>query len=86
MARSKEEWDVPSAPAGGDTYHCTEEKSKTRKASVPQKGRHAAEEALDAQERAAQAAGAEVMKRMGMPGLVLFRKLQLQGSRHTDQG
>ena len=63
-----------------------EEKSRTRKASVPRKGRHAAEQALDAQERAPRAAGAEVMKRMGMLGLVLFRRPQLQGSWRADGG
>lgn len=76
----------PSAPAGGDAYHCMEERSRTRLASVPQKGRHAAEEAPEAQERAAQAAGAEVMKRVGRPGLVPFRRPQLQGSQRADGG
>lgn len=61
-----------------------EERSETRKASVPQKGRHAAEEAPEVQERAAQAVGAEVMKRVQMPRLVLFRRPQLQGSQHGD--
>lgn len=32
MARSKEEGGVPSVSAGGDTYHCLEEKSRTRDA------------------------------------------------------
>lgn len=61
-----------------------EERSRTRQASVPQKGRHAAKEAPEAQERAARAAGAEVMKRVGMPRLVLFRRPQLQGSQRGD--
>lgn len=80
MPRSKDEWDVPFVSAGGDTYHCTEEKSGTREASVPRKGRHAAEAASEAGERAAQSAGAEVMKRERTSRLVLFRRPQLDGS------
>lgn len=81
MARSKEEWDVPSASAGGDTDHLAQEKSGTREASVPQRA------GLPQRcERAAQAAGAEVMQRERRPRLALFRGPQLEGPRRRGRG
>lgn len=81
MARSKEEWDVPSASAGGDTDHLAQEKSGTREASVPQRAG-----LPQRRERAAQAAGAEVMQRERRPRLALFRGPQLEGPRRRGRG
>lgn len=85
MWQEAEKSGTPSASPGGDTYHCLEEKSRTREASVPQKGRHAAEVAPEVPERAARAPGAEVMKRERMLRLALFRKPQ-RGPRHGEGG
>lgn len=79
VVRSKEEWDVPSAPAGGDTYHCMEEKRRTRKVSVPPKGQTCHRGGCRGSRKGSSGCRGRGYEKDGDVGLLLFRRPQLQG-------
>lgn len=75
MARSREEWDGLSLPSLGGDIPLPGGEDQDKGGLCSPKGRHAAEVAPEAPERAV-GAGAEVMKRERMLRLALFRNLQ----------